>query len=171
MTTIATTLLTNSIDSIGLSQSIASSATTINMGNPAGSVNISNLIVTTVKPKINVLTLQINTFTVDSILAGGSTIVSTYTSANPSTANDSITINLPTPDSRLDGIQFFFRKMRGALNNSSENWRFVTNPSSIIVSSATASTTGHPIAAIGVIALFVRMTVLGINGTYYWCIL
>jgi hypothetical protein len=168
MSTQTNTLLTNNLDSVTSSQSIGSSLNTLTIGNTSNAVSIGNLYSTSVKPKVYVFSTQTITLTVANILLNGSIINSTYSSANPSTVNDIITVNLPVATSAIDGVYFIFRKMRGALNGSSQNWNFVTSPASLINGTTTVSTSGIPTTTLVSSTLVVRLQVIGLNGTYYW---
>jgi hypothetical protein len=136
-----------------------------------GTANCPNLTVKSLISSIVTISTQTFTPTIASFTTDGTTFVSTYSSANPSIANDIITVNLPVPTSAIEGMIFHFRKIRGAINVSSTNWSFVTSPASIIKSDVTITTSGNPTTTYTVNSLYVRIQVYSYSGVYYWVFL
>ena len=148
----------------------------IGSGSTTGAVTIggiSNSILlnapTTVKStKQNIiyLTESTNTLTEANFLASN-LFGSTYSLANPTTANDSITVNIPTPTAAMEGMTLVFRKVRGVFNTSSANWSFVCPTQSCVLSSLTTTTapTGTTLTFNSTVA---RIVVLGYLGSYYY---
>lgn len=171
MTTQANIVLTDTYNGphTGNTIDIASSATSVTIGSAVTETFIVKLNeVRVLNPRVLVLTTQINTLTEAQILASGTTIFSTFTSTNPSTVNDNITINLPDPTVALEGLFFFFRKMRGSINPSTTNWTFTTPSARIVGLNTTANATGQPLVSVTQTGLSLRLVVCGYAGTYYW---
>lgn len=164
-----TTATFNGVPPSNTTVTIAPSASTITLGGTTTVTTFNRMNgVTVLDPKIIVLTTQTNTLTEAQILAGGTTIFSTFTSATPSTVNDNITVNLPDPTIALEGCFFFLRKIRGAINASSTNWTFTTPSARLVGLQTTANATGQPVASLTQNGLFLRLVVCGFGGTYYW---
>jgi hypothetical protein len=170
MTTSSINVKTNALDSISTALTIGSSASTVNVGQPTNIINVERLIASTsVKQNIYYFSTQTFSPTVADFLANGTFIMSLYSSANPSTVNDIITVNLPTPTSQLDGCYFCFRKLRGQLNNSSVNWSFNTSTPTLLAGGATLTSSASPLATlISFNPGIQRVYVLGYSGSYYW---
>ena len=169
MTTQSGTVLTNTLNPLSTTLNVGTSSTDITIGSSSTTTTINRITnVKVLKPKVYVWTTQIVSPTVADFLTNGTIINSTYSSANPSTVNDNIQVNLPIPTAQLEGMYFFLRKMRGAINGSTINWTFSTSPASIVSISTSANATGSPVASITQTNLFLRMVVCGYGGTYYW---
>lgn len=172
MTTQANTITTatfNGVPPSNFTVDIAPSATSITMGNATTLTTFNRLNeVRVLNPKIIVLTALSNTLTEAQFLAGGTTIYSNYTSATPSTVNDNIVINLPDPTVALEGLFFFFRKMRGSINTINPNFTFNTPSARIVSLQTTANATGQPVATITQSGLFYRLVVCSFGGISYW---
>jgi hypothetical protein len=93
--------------------------------------------------QVSYLTLQFNTLAnFTALLTLGTFIMSTYD--NGSTVSNSIvTINLPAlpNDGSYDGYTFQIRKLRGGVNQSTNNW-LITAPTNIIISSGNSLNAG-----------------------------
>lgn len=171
MTTQATSILSNTYNGVPPSNF------TVNIAQNAGDVTIgTNLTTTTIPrpsgvkvitPQIRYLTTQTNTLTVAQLIETN-IIASLFSSANPSTVNDNITVNLPTATAELEGMFFFFRKMRGGISASGVSWTFTTPTATLVAIQTTANATGQPVASITQSAFIVRMVVCGSAGIYYW---
>lgn len=162
---------TNAIISPTTSLALVNSATTtlINVGGAGTIVLAHNVVTPTVKQKVYYFSTQTLSPTVANFLANGTIVISLFSSANPSTINDIITMNLPPPTAELDGCFFLFRKLRGQLNNSSTNWTFVTSPASLLSGGASLTSGATPVVSTlsfnpGVQRLFV----ISYAGSYYW---
>lgn len=170
MTTVANIVKTDAISYIAnVNQTYGGSSTDITIGNNTTVVNIANPNVNTIVSKVFSPSTQTFTLTINDFLANGTFICPKYTSANPSTVNDVITVNLPDPTSAIEGMFFCFRKIRGALNTSTQNWLFTSPNSSILISSNGLTQSGTPTtSSFAQTALTVRIVVLGYAGVYYY---
>lgn len=169
MTTQTESVLTNNLNSLGTTLTIGQSSTSVSIGSTNSITNIPRINAKVVKPKVVYITTTSFSPTISDFFTNGTIFNSTYSSANPSTINDIITINLPTATAELEGMYFLFRKTRGAINGTSQNWTFTTNPASIVPIGASITTSGYPIASISQNVIFQRLIVCGYNGLYYWC--
>lgn len=162
MTTHTPIIKTTALDSISNNLTIASNCTTLNVGtnNTVYVENVGNN--KSIKQSIYYFSTQTFSPTISDFFQNGTFIIPTYSSANPSTVNDIITINLPVPTAELDGVVFLFRKLRGSANNTSTNWTF-NCPSSLL-------TTTVPVSTLNLNPMIIRTYVLGFEGTYYYCI-
>lgn len=169
MTTQSGTVTATTLNPVGTTLNVAPSSTSLTIGSSSTITTINRI--TDVKvydPRVWTWTTQTVSPTVADFIANGSTIASTYSSASPSTVNDNITVNLPTPTASLSGMFFFIRKMRGSINTSSTNFTFNTSPASLVNLQTSANATGQPLATITQNGLFFRLLVCGYSGTYYW---
>lgn len=167
MTTRSTNVQTNALDS---STTLTIGGNTINVGGSSNIINVERLIASTsVKQNIYYFSTQTFSPTVADFLANGTFCMSLYSSANPSTLNDNITVNLPVPTSQLDGCYFCFRKLRGQLNNSSVNWSFYTTTPTLLAGGATLTSSASPLVSFTSFNPGIqRVYVLGYAGSYYW---
>ena len=171
MTTRATSILTNTYNGVPPANF------TVNIALNAGDVTIGSNLTTTIIPRptsvkvitpsVRYLSSQVNTLTVAQLIETN-IVVSLFSSANPSTVNDNITVNLPTATAELEGMFFFFRKMRGAISASGVSWTFTTPTATIVSIQTTANATGQPVASITQSAFILRLVVCGTGGVYYW---
>lgn len=169
MTTQSGIVLTNKLNPLSSIVNVAQSSTSITIGGSSTSTTMSRLTdVRVLKPNVYVWTTLTISPTISDFLTNGTIIASTYSSAVPSTVNDNIIVNLPTPTVDIEGMLFFFRKMRGAINSSSTNWTFNTSPASLVGINVTANSTGSPVSTLTQNAVILRMVVCGYAGTYYW---
>lgn len=169
MTTQSNSIKTTALDSTSTALTIGDTATTINLGGSTNTLNITRILTSSVKQKIYYTNSATLTFTVNDFLTNGTFIMSLYSSANPSTANDLITVNLPTPTAQLDGCYFCFRKLRGQISNGSANWQFVTSPPSLLAGGASLTTGANPVSSnLSFNPGIQRIFVMGYAGSYYW---
>ena len=171
MTTQANSILTP------LYNGVPPTNTTVDMALNAGNVTLGGgSTVTTIprptsvkviNPAVRYLTTQTNTLTVAELIETN-IVVSLFSSSNPSTVNDNITINLPTATAELEGMFFFFRKMRGAVGASGTSWTFTTPTATIVAINTTANATGQPVSTLIQSSFILRLVVCGYAGTYYW---
>lgn len=136
------------------------STDTLNAKNYGGVVGIYQ--------KTTYLTTQINTITSGSIITDGMVYMSNYSSASPSTINDIITINLPTPTASLEGFTLTFRKLRGSIDNSTTNWTFVAPSPLILSTTRSLTTTGGANAISNQTGLTIKYIIAGYLGVYYY---
>jgi hypothetical protein len=160
----------------GTGSTFVTTAVNIATGDTTGTVTIGSsnnsillnapTTVKSTKQNIIYLTALSNTLTVADILASN-LFGSTYSSANPSTANDSITVNIPTPTAAMEGMTLVFRKVRGVFNTTSPNWSFVCPTSSCVIGSltTTAAPTGTTLTYNTSTA---KMVVMAYSGSYYY---
>jgi len=169
MTTQSGTILANKLNPLSTTLNVAPSSTSLTIGSTFTTTTINRINdVKVAKPKVYVWNASIVSPTVDDFLANGTVICSIYSTANPSTSNDIITVNLPTPTEKLEGMIFFFKKLRGSANSASNNWVFNCSSYSIVDITATITTTGQPRTTYAQIGTIIRMLVCGYEGSYYW---
>jgi hypothetical protein len=168
------TVKTESFDTISAtSLSIGNSATNINVGGSSTTVNMGYITNSNnVKNVINYVSTQTVTLSISDFLTNGTIFVFTYSSANPSTINDLITINLPAPIAQIEGMFFFFRKLRGFANTSTTNCTFNTIGGSYIIGNAVSLTSSVSPATntLSNNGPNLRLYVLGYSGSYYWVV-
>ena len=170
---------TTTAGSVNIANGTGATQTTdvnIGSGSTTGSVTIGNTdnsillnaptSFKSTKQHITYFTSQTNTLIVADILASN-LFGSTYSLANPTTTNDVITVNIPTPTSDMEGMTLVFRKLRGALNTSTTNWTFTCPTSTIVVNSLTASAP-PTLSTLSVSTLVSKFTVLAYSGSYYY---
>jgi hypothetical protein len=140
---------------------------TVTIGNSANSILLNApTTVKSTKESIIYLTASTNTLTEANILASN-LFGSTYSSDNPSTANNSISVNIPTPTSAMEGMTLVFRKVRGVFNTGSPNWLFTCPTSSMVLTSLT--TTATPTGtSLQVNATVARLTIMAYSGSLYY---
>jgi hypothetical protein len=93
--------------------------------------------------QVSYLTTQVNTISnFTALLAFGTFIMSTYDSGS-TIANSVVTINLPAlpNDGTYDGYSFQIRKLRGGVNQTTNNW-VINAPTNIIISSGNTLNAG-----------------------------
>lgn len=160
---------TDIFDTVSATLSMGATSTSITIGGTSTTTTIQNVQdYACIDSNVITLVSQNNTLTIENFIEGGQVINSTYTSATPSTVNNIITINLPTPDARIEGVTFLFRKTRGAINTSSANFTFSTTTNCIVSFTTGITMTGQPTNSISSNALVFRFIVLEYSGTYYW---
>jgi hypothetical protein len=160
----------NTLETITADANIAvgASATTVSIGTTTSVVNLPNLGIGSYKSNTFQITTQTNTFTIANLLSF-QIFVSDFSSTNPATVNDIITVNLPTPTADIEGIIYTFRKIRGAFSTSGNNWAFNFATASYVANNNSLTTTGQPVSVFNTGAIVVRLVVVGDDlGSYYW---
>lgn len=159
----------NTIDTITVTNmNIGTTCSTISVGTSTSLTNLPSLSdYKTLKSGVSNSVLQANTLTI-SDLQNNQYFVSGYSSANPATANDVITYNMPAPTADIEGIIYTFRKIRGGVSAATTNYQFNFATSSYIVNNTTLTTPGQPVNTFSTSALQIRFTVVGYLGVYYW---
>ena len=168
MTLYSTTLKTTAVDTDTTDLTIGDGATIVNLGGSSNIISLSNIVTQTVKQKVYYVSSQIFSPTVTDFLANGTIVIFTYGLQNPSTSNEVITINLPTPTAQLDGACFIFRKIRGIYNTSNTNMIFNTSPASILEGTGSLTKAGQPIALVNLTSTILRAYVMSYASTYVW---
>ena len=136
------------------------STDTLNTKNYGGVVGIYQ--------KTTYLTQANNNITSGSIITDGMIYMSTFSSTDPSIANDIITVNLPTPTVSLEGFTLTFRKLRGSFDTASTNWSFVAPSSLILSTTRTLTTPGGANAISNQNGLTIKYIIAGYLGVYYY---
>lgn len=144
------------------------SVTTMNLG-ISTTIEAQSITIPTVKQKVYYFSTQTLSPTVNNFLANGTIIISLYSSANPTTVNDIITITLPPPTASLNGCYFLFRKLRGIINNGTTNFTFTTSPASILPLGSSLTSGSTPILSTQSFnSGIIRAYVVSYSGTHYW---
>ena len=160
----------NTLETItaGANIAIGASATTIAIGTSTSVVNIPNLGIGSYKSNTLQITTATNTFTIANLITY-QFFVSDFSSTNPATVNDPITVNLPTPTAEIDGIIYTFRKIRGAFNTTGNNWLFNFATACYVANNNSLTTTGQPVSVFNTSAIVIRFVVVGDGlGAFYW---
>lgn len=158
----------NTLDSISSSMAIGAGCSTINVGTSTSKTNLGSLVnYSTLKSGVYNTVLQSNTITIAD-LQTYQYFVSGFSSANPATVNDAITFNMPTPTADIEGIIYTFRKIRGGISNSGNNLLFNFATASYVANNLGLTSNGQPVNVFNTGALFIRFTVVGYLGSYYW---
>lgn len=171
MTTQSNNVRAVSMDTLSATTlTIGSNATNISIGGASSKVIMGNIAnVNTLATRVFNITTTSHIVTLENIFTNGMTYVLTYSSANPSTVNDIITITLPTPDASIEGMYFVFRKLRGFVNTSTTNVTFNCDTPSILSGTVSLTSSANPaISTLSNSGPTTRWTVLGFGGAYYW---
>lgn len=169
MTTNSTTIKTNELNSISTNLTIGDTGSTVNLGATSNIISLNNVITPSIKQKVYYFSTQTFSPTVADFLANGTICISLFSSANPSTANDIITVNLPVPTIQLEGTYFIFRKIRGIFNNTTTNFIFNSSPASILGNTGTLTTGSSPLVSTASFNPSIhRIYVMAYLSTYVW---